>query len=68
MSTETVTIEVPAHLKKWFISVFSDGVEQTFMEAYADAPEAQRDFVGFRYPYFRQEGEGCDIRLVEYED
>lgn len=67
-NTETVVIEVPAHLKKWFVGFFSACVEQSFMESYHDVDEAQGDFIDFRYPYFRQADEGCDIKLIELKD
>lgn len=68
MSKETITIEVPTHLKKWFVGVFAACCEQTMMEAYPDSEEARADFIGFDYPFFNTPDPEADIKVIEYKD
>ena len=68
MSKETITIEVPAHLKGWFVGVFSACVEQRFMEAYPDSVEAREDGITINYPFFVDPESASDIVISEYKD
>lgn len=68
MSKETVTIEVPAHLKGWFVGVFSACLEQDVMEAYECSEGTSMDGITINYPFFREPESVVDIVISEYKD
>ena len=66
--TETITIELPAHMKKWFVGVFAACVEQDFMEAYHGSEGLTADGITINYPFFVDPESPVDITIAEYKD
>lgn len=45
-----ITVDMPEHLREFFLSLMSCSVEQTFMECYHDHDFSKGKYITFNYP------------------
>lgn len=45
-----ITIDMPAHLREWFLGITSCSVEQSYMECYHDNDFSKGKYICVNYP------------------